>query len=124
MRVAWRALLLGVSSLAVACEGRELAVFELPPLVAGSGGMAGTPSAAGSTSDAGSAGSASSGAGSGGTLAGTGGGFVTGGGMGGSFFTGGSPGFGGGAPPPCGLPPPGDGGVRSGDPRGGCGRGW
>jgi hypothetical protein len=102
--VAVRALVLVGSALVVACEGHELAVFDLAPAM---GGTAGAPGAAGSNSDAGSGGSVSSSAGSGGSsgaaVASGGGDFTADAGAAGFFDGGGPPGFGGGAPAPCGV---------------------
>jgi hypothetical protein len=104
--VALRVLVLAGSALVVACEGHELAVFDLAPAV---GGTAGASSTAGANSDAGSGGSGVSSAGSGGSsgapIASGGGDFTADAGAAGFFDGGGLPGTGGGSPAPCGADP-------------------
>jgi hypothetical protein len=99
-------LLSAAAALVVACEGREVPVFELPVVVggaAGTGGVAGTFTTAGSDTNS-ESGNGNAGAGTGGGESFAGSGPLTPlGGSAGFHDTGGSPGAGGGgSPAPCG----------------------
>lgn len=108
-------LLLAAASLALACEGREIAVFELPAVVvggAGAGGGAGAAAMAGSPSNAGvggtrgdvmTAGSSSGASDAGGSLSTSAGSAGDGNGNANGNGNDGMAGGGGGGPPPCGA---------------------
>lgn len=112
MRYGSLRMLLAAASLALACDGPEVAVFELPAMALGGGagasGMAASTSSAGTGGGGGGGGDLAKAGSSGGDSFAGGGALVTSGGSAGSGngdvggMPGASGGGGGGGPPPCG----------------------